>query len=265
MTTIDRPLSAGHDASRLPDQPTGRARRYALVAGMGYVVLFALGVFANFFVREGLIVADDATTTAANIAESEALFRGGMVAFLVIFIVDVVVAWALYMLFKKANEGISLVTAWFRIVYTVFLGVAVVFFFQALQLLSRSESLAVFTTEQLNAQALVALDTFNTTWLIGLLAFGVHLVLLGALVINSRWAPRALGYVLIVAGLAYVADTVAHTLVGNYVDYETVFLVIVAVPSVIAEGWFGIWLLLKGGKNEMGGPTRLKTAAQVLG
>ena len=232
---------------------TWSLRRYAIVAGIGYVALFILGIFANFMVREGLIVGGDATQTAANILESEALFRLGLVSFLAIFLIDVVVAWALYVFFKKANESLSLVTAWFRIVYTVFLGVAVIFFFQALQLLDRPEFLTVFSAEQLSAQALVALDTFNSTWLIGLAAFGAHLILLGVLVIRSGWTTKFLGYLLIVAGLAYVGDTVAHSLLANYVDYETVFIAIVAVPSVLAEGWFGLWLLLKGGKSESAG------------
>jgi hypothetical protein len=195
-------------------------------------------------------VTGDAAQTAANILESEGLFRMGMVSFLVIFVVDVIVAWALYVLFKRVNEDVSLVTAWFRIVYTVFLGVAVIFFYQALQLLSGSEFLNVFDAGQLEAQALLAADTFNSTWLVGLLVFGVHLILLGWLVVKST-APRLLGYVLIVAGLAYVADTLAHTVLANYVDYENVFLAIVAVPSVIAEGWMGLWLLVKGGKKEL--------------
>jgi hypothetical protein len=249
MTTLEASQSTKErDRSLNSATPGWSARRYAVVAGVGYVVLFVLGIFANFFVREGLIVAGDAAQTAANIAESEGLFRIGLVSFIVIFLVDVVVAWALYQLFKPANESLSLVTAWFRIVYTVFLGVAVIFLFQALQLLDHAEFLSVFSTEQLNAQALVALDTFNSTWLIGLLAFGVHVVLLGALVITSRWAPRALGYVLVVAGLAYVADTVAHSLLSNYQDYETLFIATVAVPAVLAEGWLGMWLLLRGGK-----------------
>jgi hypothetical protein len=225
-------------------------RQYALIAGVGYVVLFVLAIFANFFVREGLVVTGDAAQTAANILESEGLFRMGMVSFLVIFVVDVIVAWALYVLFKRVNEDVSLVTAWFRIVYTVFLGVAVIFFYQALQLLSGSEFLNVFDAGQLEAQALLAVDTFNSTWLVGLLVFGVHLILLGWLVVKST-APKLLGYVLIVAGLAYVADTLAHTVLDNYVDYENVFLAIVAIPSVIAEGWMGLWLLVKGGKKEL--------------
>lgn len=228
------------------------ARWYAIIAGVGYAVLFGLGIFANFFVREGLIVSGESTQTAANIADSEGLFRMGLVSFMVIFLADVVVAWALYMLFKRANEPLSLLAAWFRIVYTLFLGVALIFFFQALQLLDHAGFLSVFSAEQLNAQALVAFDTFNSTWLIGLVAFGVHLVLLGVLVITSGWASRALGYVLIVAGLAYVGDTVAHSLLSNYADYETMILAIVAVPSVLAEGWFCLWLLSRGGKTDRG-------------
>jgi hypothetical protein len=42
-------------------------RQYALIAGVGYVVLFVLAIFANFFVREGLVVTGDAAQTAANI------------------------------------------------------------------------------------------------------------------------------------------------------------------------------------------------------
>ncbi|MEM9656445.1 MAG: DUF4386 domain-containing protein [Actinomycetota bacterium] len=224
-------------------------RTAAVVAGIGYVVLFALGLFANFFVREGLIVTDDAQATAANIAESEGLFRLGMLSFLAIFLLDIVVAWALYIVFRPANRDLSLVAAWSRLVYTVFLGVALIYFFQALQLLSEADFLTSFTTDQVNAQALVALDTFNSTWLIGLTAFGVHLAFLGYLVLASRCAPRALGYILITAGAAYVIDTVAHTLLSNYTDYESAFITMVAVPAVIAEGWFGLWLLLRPGRQ----------------
>jgi hypothetical protein len=43
------------------------------------------------------------------------------------------------------------------------------------------------------------------------------------------------------AGLAYLADTVADSLLA---DYEKWSVVIAAVPSIVAEGWFGLWLLL---------------------
>jgi len=228
-------------------------RRAAQIAGAGYVLLFVLGIFANFFVREGLIVNGDAQATAANIVESEGLFRLGLVSFLVVFVLDVIVAWALYIVFRNTNRDVSLLAAWFRIVYTVFLGVAAVFFFQALQVLGGSDFLNAFDSEQLNAQALVALDTFNATWLIGLVGFGIHLMLLGYLVIGSGSAPKALGFVLIAAGTGYVIDTVANAFLANYNDYESIFLIIVAVPSILGEGWLGLWLLLKAGKTRQAG------------
>jgi len=245
MTIIDRSATPTTDTDHASTSP----RSAAIIAGIGFVILFALGAFANFVVREGMIVAGDAVQTAENIRASQGLFRLGMVAFLAIFLVDVVVAWALYVLFRPVQRDLSRLTAWFRIVYTVMLGVAIAFFFQALQLLGRAEFLDVFTSAQLDAQALVALDTFNSAWLIGLLAFGVHLVLLGVLVLRSRWTPRALGYALVVAGVAYVVDTLANTMLADYVDYAPVFTGIVAVAAVIGEGWFGVWLLVKGGKH----------------
>ncbi len=248
MTTVDLPSSpdSAVPAPTTPGETT--PRRAALIAGIGYVALFALAIFANFLVREGLIVEGNAAQTAVNIAASEPLFRAGLVGFMAIFVIDIAVAWALYVLFRTVNRDLSLLAAWSRLVYTVLLGVAVLFLFQALQLLDGRGLLESFTTEQLNAQALVALDTFNSAWLVGLLAFGIHLVLLGTLVVRSASAPKALGYLLALAGLAYMADTVAHTLLSTYADYAKLLTAIVAVPSVIAEGWFGLWLLIKGGK-----------------
>lgn len=225
-------------------------RKAAIIAGIGYAILFVLAIFANFFVRTGLVAPDDAAATFANIAESEFLFRTGLLSFLIVFVVDVVVAWALYILFKKVSTGVSLLTAWFRLVYTVFLGVAVIFLFLVLQVVGGADYLAGFDSDQLNGQVMLLLDAFNFTWLIGLACFGIHLILIGYLMLTSGSAPRFLGILLVVAGAAYIIDTAAITLLSNYPDYEDIFLALVAIPSVIAELSFAIWLLTKAGTPE---------------
>lgn len=58
-----------------------------------------------------------------------------------------------------------------------------------------------------------------------------------------------LGIVMVIAGVAYILDTVAHGMLGTYDDYANVFLAIVAIPSVIGELWFTFWLLLRGGRH----------------
>jgi len=160
--------------------------------------------------------------------------------------IDVAVAWALYVLFRPAGPRRSLLAAWFRLVYTVFLGVAVIFLFLALQLATGGSDLEGL--QSINASTMLALEAFNYTWLIGLTCFGIHLILIGRIMIGSRIAPRLLGIVLTVAGGAYVFDTFAYALLSNYADYENIFLVIVAIPSIIGELAFTVWLLTRAPK-----------------
>ena len=44
-------------------------------------------------------------------------------------------------------------------------------------------------------------------------------------------------------------DTLAHFLLSNYSDYAAIFLLLVAVPSILGEMSFALWLLIKGGKK----------------
>ena len=70
-------------------------RSAALVAGISYIPVFVVGIFANFFVLEELVVTGDAATTVNNIVGSESLFRMGIAGFVIIGIFDLVIAWAL--------------------------------------------------------------------------------------------------------------------------------------------------------------------------
>ena len=221
-------------------------RMAARIAGLSYLALFVLALFANFFVRERLVDLDDAAATFQNIASSEMLFRSGMVAFLAIFLLDVVIAWALYVVFRGVGEQVSRLAAWFRLTYTVMLGVALVFFFLVIQLVTGSTDLGGVDQAQIDGQVMLFLDAFNFAWLIGLAAFGIHLILIAKLMLGSRIAPRALGIIIAIAGSAYVFDTVAKGMIASYDDYAAIFLAIVAIPSIIGELWFGVWLLMRG-------------------
>lgn len=239
MTTITRtPVIETHTDSR-----PFSARRAARIAGVSYLAIYALAIFANFMVVEAMVIPDDAAATVANITDSIGMFRLGLIAFLAVFLLDVVVSWALHVVFRQIDRDVSLVTAWFRLTYTVFLGAGLVYFFEVLQLLGNTDYAAALGAEQVNAQVMMSLNSFETTWLIGLAAFGIHLILLGSLAMRSGWVPRAMTWLLIAAGVAYVVDTAAHGVLSDYESYASLFLAIVAIPSMIGEGWLGLWLL----------------------
>lgn len=247
MQHIGSPTTATIPAlDRHTDRAVGRRdprRRAARIAGVGYLLIFALAIFANFGVREAMIVPGDAGATVSNITESIGMFRLGLVAFLAVFVIDVAVAWALHVVFREVAPDFSLMTAWFRVVYTVFLGVALVFFFQVLALLGGAEYLSGIDGGLVEAQVMLALDSFDATWLVGLVAFGVHLLMLGWLVIRSGYVTKALGWLLMAAGAAYIGDTIAHAVVADYSAIAPVMLAVVALPSMFGEGWLGIWLI----------------------
>lgn len=222
---------------------------YARIAGFGLLLMAILAMFSNFTVLEGLIVPDDAATTANNIITNEMLFRSGFLCFVLVLILDVLVTWALYVLLKPVNKNLAMLAALFRLVYTAVFGMALHHFLNVLQLLNGAEYLTVFTTEQLHVQAMLLIDAFDNGWLIGLVFFGLHLLVVGYLIIKSRgYLPKLIGIFLVLSAAGYLTDSIAQFLLPNYSDYQTVFLLIVAIPGVVGELSLAFWLLIKGVK-----------------
>lgn len=226
-------------------------RSAAKIAGASYVALFALAVFANFAVLERFVHLDDAAATFDEFAASPTTVRLAALAFVVVFALDVLVAWALHQVFRVVAPTLSLLAAWFRIVYTVFLGVGVVFLLVVLGLVGDAAHLDAFRGGQRESAAMLALDAFTATWLVGLTCFGVHLALIGGVIIRTGVATPWLGIALCVAGAAYVFDTAAYTALADYADNEALFGAIVAIPAVIAELAFTVWLLAAGGRTRI--------------
>ncbi len=224
-------------------------RNAALVAGISYIPVFVIGIFANFFVLEELVVTGDAATTVNNIIGSESLFRMGIAGFVIIGIFDLVVAWGLYVFLKPINKDLALLAAWLRLTYTIIAGVALISLFIVLDLLSGADYLAGLGSDQLSAQVMIFLNAYEFGWRIGIVFFGLHVLALGYLIFRSGYVPRILGILLMIATVGYLVSVFSSFLLSNYADYETVFLVILAVPAVIAELSLTIWLLLKGGKD----------------
>ena len=243
-TTTTTACTTAASTTRRADTTSQTAAR---VAGIGYAMLFVLAIFANFIVRERLVDADDASATIDNLVADGQLFRAGTAAFIVVFLIDIAVAWALYVLLAAGGTSRSLVAAWFRLAHTVLLGVAATFMFLALRLATGTMAAGLDRADR-EAWTSLAIEAFDFTWLVGLAAFGVHLVLTGRLLASAMQA-RLLGVVLAVAGAAYLVDTAAYTLLADYADHDDLFLAIVAIPSVVAELGFTVWLLRRGWRH----------------
>ena len=223
-------------------------RKAARVAGFGLLIMTIFAIYAYYFVRQSLIVPGDAATTANNIMANELLFRSSIVSWLIVLTCDVVVAWALYVLLKPVNKSLSLLAAWFRLVYTTIHGIALLNLIFVLQLLSGADYLTVFETDQLHALLLLFLNGHNYGALIGLVFFGFHLFVLGYLVFKSDYIPRIIGVLLIIASFGYLIQNFGNVLLPNYANYEAILQMVFVVPMFIGELSLCFWLLFRGAK-----------------
>jgi hypothetical protein len=221
-------------------------KRVARWTGLGYLIIFATGFFANFFVLEGLVVPGDGALTLQNITDNLGQYRWGLVAFLIMVIIDVVLAMPLYRLTESTNRHLAKLSSWLRIVNGTLFGLALVDLFEVLKMVGKPDLLEMMTGKELQLRILLLVDSFNFTWLIGLVFFGIHLLLLGYLVFRSDSFPRFIGVFLQLAGVAYLLDSFCQLLLPQYLDIQFILELSVVGFGILGELSLTLWLLLKG-------------------
>lgn len=216
---------------------------YARIAGILYLYIIVAGSFAEIFVRSRLVVSNDATATASNIMSNESLFRIGFSGELMHLAFDVLIAVILYALLRPVDRYISLLAALTRVACDIILAVASISHFAALKLLAEPDYLKTFQPDQLHSLALLALRLHGDGYAISLVFFSFACFSLGYLILKSSFLPKAIGGLLIIAGICYLVNSFAHFLNPNFA--ATLFPAIF-VPIFVAELSFTLWLIVKG-------------------
>jgi hypothetical protein len=218
-------------------------KKTARLAGFLYLMVVPLGIFGIMYVPSRLIVAGDAAATANNLMASESLFRLAIVSNLLASIVMLLVVLVLYKLLKPVNKNMAWLMVIFVLVAVPIAMLSELTQFAALQLLSGADYLALFTTEQLQAQALLFLRLHDQGSAIAFVFWGLWLFPLGYLVFKSGFLPRILGVLLMIACFGYVIDSFAiflgyHTNIGLFTGWgEVIFLLWLLIKGVNVEQW----------------------------
>jgi uncharacterized protein DUF4386 len=222
-------------------------RKVALTAAIGLLVMALLAPFALFGVLQNLVVPTNAAATVQNIIASEGLFRAGIAAFLIVIMLDVVVAWALYVLLRPVNRTLALLTAWLRLAFAAVFASALVNLLDVAQFLGSAE-LSTLQPEQLQAQVMSSIASFDNGWDMSLAIFGLHLLGLGYLLFRSADFPKFLGVLVVIAGGGYLADTFTRILIPDFAFTFSVF-------TFVGEPLLIVWLFyraIKGFKPSAG-------------
>lgn len=216
---------------------------HARVAGALYVVLFVLGPFVFLFGKATALVPGDPSASAANVLSMVTQFRVGLIIETAIFLVEIVLAAILYVMFRPVQHALSLAAAFARLGEAIVQGVNMLTSGLVMLVLGGTGALAAFSQPQLEALGLVFLDANAFVVLVWGIFFGFHLILLGYLVFASQFLPRWLGVLLAIAGAGYLAQSCGTILLPSAKDTLETVVVVLAVPGELA---FTLWLLIKG-------------------
>lgn len=215
--------------------------------GLGYLMIFITAFFATGFVVEAMVVPGDPAATWANFKGSESLLSMAILSFVLMVLIDAVLAIPFYLLLKKANRSLAMISSALRLVNVAIFAVALMDLISFLRLLGKPfQADEVFVLRQVDYLT----QSFDDTWMLGLIFFGVHLMIMGYLIIKSEHFPSILGILIQLAGLVYVIDSVASFSMQNYSVYSSFFEMMVVIPSVIGELSLCLYLLIKGIKKQ---------------
>jgi hypothetical protein len=209
----------GPRTSWVPDLSMPTAARFV---GVGLILMFVLAIVAEFVAFSTVLVPGDAEASVENIRANGGLFAVGVGAYVVVLVLDVLVAWALYVVFRPVSRDLSMLSAGLRLVYTA----------------------AMFVS--LGTLVLLRPQAYLYGQLIAYVFFITHVLTLGYLAYVSGYVHRFLGAFLIVASFCYVFLTYGEHLLSQGV-YEAV-MPVVMIPATFAELSLGIWLLVRAGR-----------------
>jgi hypothetical protein len=218
-------------------------RLRARIAGVLYLIIIVTAMFSAVFVHQKVVVLRDAAATAANILAQEPLYRAGGAAMLIALMCDTALSLLFYQLFRPVHRTVALLVAFFRLMSIAILAVNLLNHYFPLILLKATSFPAEFGMAQRQALALGFVQLYDYGFKIAMIFFGMNCVFLGRVIFKSWFLPRALGVLMAIAGLCYLAWSFSGLLAPPVAARLFGYLMPVCF---IAELALTLWLLVAG-------------------
>lgn len=216
------------------------------LTGLLYLLVIIFAGFSQGYVREMLVLPDDAIATANNILNHQVLFRLGLSLDLVAFILDAIISVLLYQMMKPFGKTLAIASSALRLIAHPAIGsLNLLNHFMALHVLSGT-TISLIDTEQLQEVSLLFMDAHRNGYLIAGGFFGVHCILLGSSIYRSSTIPKVFGVLVFVSGLGYLIETYGNFMIPGHEGYTAL---IVGVSAVLGEVSLAFYLLFKGSKT----------------
>lgn len=219
----------------------------ARLAGLLYLIVVLTGLFSLMYVPSKLIVRENPALTFQQIFQSSQLFRLSIAGSMICYIAFTLLPLVLYRLLKDVNGAYAKL-----MVILALISVPISFLnlqtkFSVLTIVEGTGYLKAFNAEQLQAQVMFLLNSYNKGILIVQIFWGLWLFPFGYLVCKSGFLPRILGVFLMLGCVGYVLNVLGRTIIPDFSDYAISGYI--TLPASIGEIGMCLWLLITGVKN----------------
>lgn len=222
----------------LTDMSPNKAARIAGILYLMNAVFAIIAMIADL----GLIVPEDAATTATNIMASEGLYLVAFMSNAIMLVTGFFLPLALFVVFKPVNKKYATLFVLLLLMTVPVMCFNLVNQYAAMLVLSGADYLTGFNAAQLQALMMLFLDLEEIGYSVAKIFFGLWLLPLGYLVYKSENFPKILGVLLVIACIGYLIDFSAFFLFPSaYGLISTVLM-----PTLFIELAFTFWLLVKG-------------------
>lgn len=188
----------------------------AMAVGITFITSVIIVSLVDDVLLPNFVVPGDTAALARDIEANGSLFGIAVAAYLLVLLLDSMIALALYVVLKPANHRLAQLTALFRLLYagTVALGLF---------------ALSFHITDVYGYEGIKKF---------GYIFFALHILILGYSVIKSGYMPKSIGLLLIVASFTYIVF---------FVDLHLPELleVVIMLTMALAELSLSIWLMVK--------------------
>jgi hypothetical protein len=219
-------------------------RAAAKVAGLACLLAYAVVVFAEFAIRQRLMVAGDTAQTIRNIAAAERLYRTGLTLNLAFCVGTSVLATALYVILRPVSRHVALLAASWRLLYVVTSVLMVLNLLAVAQLAGAPEYPQLLQAGPLQGLVLLSNRAIGDQYYVGLVFWALASTACSWLWLKSRYIPAALAAVGLASSIWCTFCAVVYLIDPGFAD--TVNLWWFDSPMALFEIATSFWLLFKG-------------------
>lgn len=200
-------------------------RSWSVISGVSLLIMAVAAGIAYGSLLPRVYVEGNPTATAAQIQTYPGQYLGSILLWVLILLTDITVSYGFYRYLATIRRIPALVSGLLRLIYSGFLAIGIAYMMRG------------------------DIESFMDLWSVGLVIFGLHLIVTGAVLLSGFTIQKVFGLLLAVSGFSYTLVHGIENFIPQAYAFASTFEQIMSIPMAAAELLFAVWLIAFGGRN----------------